>query len=112
MIGEGIAHSMGVERVHIAALIARLEGPDKENSIRAGLDLGQMFREDAEQLGDSILEVYLTSGGSAGTWSRKENITKFVKKIQLPGNTVREIEAFCAVTTRGQPEKRALRATP
>jgi hypothetical protein len=39
-----------------------------------------MFREDAEQLGDSILEVYLTSGGSAGTWSRKENITKFVKK--------------------------------
>jgi hypothetical protein len=65
---------------HIAMLINRLEGPDKKNSIRAGLDLGQMVREDAEQLGDSILEVYLTSGGSAGTWSRKENITKFVKK--------------------------------
>ena len=65
---------------HIAMLINSLEGPDKKNSIRAGLDLGQMVREDAEQLGDSILEVYLTSVGSAGTWSRKENVTKFVKK--------------------------------
>lgn len=39
-----------------------------------------MVREDAEQLGDSILEVYLTSVGSAGTWSSEENVTKFVKK--------------------------------
>ena len=65
---------------HITMLIARLEGPDRKNSIRAGLDLGQMVREDAEQLSDSILEVYLTSAGFAGTWSRKENVTEFVKK--------------------------------
>ena len=65
---------------HIAALITRLEGTDKKNSLRAGIDLGQMVRVDAEQLGDGILEVYLTSVGSAGTWSREENVTKFVKK--------------------------------
>jgi hypothetical protein len=61
-------------------LIARLEGPDKTNSVRAGMDLGQIVREDAEQLGDSILEVYVTSTGSAGTWSSEETVTKFVKK--------------------------------
>ena len=65
---------------HIAALIDRLEGPDKKNSIRAGIDLGQIVREDAEQLGDSVLEVYLTSVGSAGTWSSNEIVTRFVKK--------------------------------
>jgi hypothetical protein len=64
----------------IAALITRLEGSDKKNSLRAGTDLGQIVREDAEQVGDSILEVYLTSVGSAGTWSSEERITKFVKK--------------------------------
>jgi len=65
---------------HIAALIARLEGTDRKNSLLAGIDLGQMVREDAEQLGDSILDVYLTSVGSAGTWSKRENVTKFVEK--------------------------------
>lgn len=65
---------------HIAALVARLEGPDKKNSVRAGIDLGQLLREDAEQLGDSILEVYVTSLGSAGTWSSNESIVKFVQK--------------------------------
>jgi hypothetical protein len=67
-------------RAQVATLISRLEGADRENSIRAGIDLGQMIREDAERLGDSILEVYVTSTGSAGTWSSEENITKFVKK--------------------------------
>ena len=66
--------------VHTASLIARLEGPDKKNSVRAGMDLGQIIREDAERLGDSILEVYVTSTGSAGAWSSEENVTKFVKK--------------------------------
>jgi hypothetical protein len=65
---------------HVAALTARLEGPDKKNSVRAGIDLGQIIREDAEQLGDSILEVYVTSTGSAGTWSSEENVMKFVNK--------------------------------
>ena len=58
---------------HIAALVARLEGPDKENPAR-------IVREDAEKLGDSILEVQLTSLGSAATWSSDENVTNFVKK--------------------------------
>ena len=34
MMGEGVAHRMGVERVHIAALIARMEGPDKIKASR------------------------------------------------------------------------------
>ena len=65
---------------HITTLIDHLEGPDKKNSVRAGMDLGKIIREDAEPLGDSILEVYLTSVGSAGTWSSNEQIAGFVKK--------------------------------
>ncbi len=65
---------------HIEGLVARLEGPDKANSARAGIDLGQMVREDAERLGDGILEVYVTSVGPAGTWSSREDIAQFVKK--------------------------------
>ncbi len=65
---------------HIAALVNRLEGADKKNSARAGIDLGQIIREDAERLGNSILEVYITSVGSAGTWSSDENLARFVKK--------------------------------
>jgi hypothetical protein len=65
---------------HIAALVARVEGPDKKNSVRAATDLGQIVREDAAPLGDAILEVYLTSVGSVGTWSSNESVINFVKK--------------------------------
>ncbi len=65
---------------HITTLIDHMEGPDKKNSVRAGMDLGKIIREDAEALGDSILEVQVTSLGAASTWSSNERIVSFVKK--------------------------------
>ena len=43
-------------RDHIEALVSRLEGPERRNSARAGMDLGQLVREEAEQLRESIVE--------------------------------------------------------
>ena len=65
---------------HIAELIAHIEGIERKNNIRAGTDLAQKVREYAEELGDDIFEVYITSVGSVGTFSSKENVRKFLEK--------------------------------
>ncbi len=64
----------------ITPLTARDDAPDNKYGLRADIDLAQIVRENAEELGDSISDVYATSAEPVDTRSGNESIRTLVRK--------------------------------